>query len=46
MSAPSTGELLQEGLTLHRRGAVDEAAARYHDVLRIRPTPTRFIIWR
>ena len=37
MSAPSTGELLQEGLTLHRRGAVNEAAARYHDVLRIDP---------
>jgi protein O-GlcNAc transferase len=37
MSAPSTGELLQDGLTLHRRGAVNEAAARYHDVLRIDP---------
>jgi protein O-GlcNAc transferase len=37
MSAPSTGELLQEGLTLHRRGAVNEAAVRYHDVLRIDP---------
>src|ERR1700731_1996081 len=37
MSAPSAGELLQEGLTLHRRGAVNEAAARYHDVLRIDP---------
>ena len=37
MSAPSTGELLQEGLTLHRRGAVNDAAARYHDVLRIDP---------
>jgi protein O-GlcNAc transferase len=37
MSAPSTGELLQEGLTLHRRGAVNEAAARYHDALRIDP---------
>jgi protein O-GlcNAc transferase len=37
MSAPSTGELLQEGLALHRRGAVNEAAARYHDVLRIDP---------
>src|SRR5579862_4432697 len=34
---PSTGELLQEGLTLHRRGAVDEAAARYHAVLGIDP---------
>ena len=34
---PSTGELLQEGLALHRRGAVNEAAARYHDVLRIDP---------
>jgi predicted O-linked N-acetylglucosamine transferase (SPINDLY family) len=37
MSAPSTGELLQEGLALHRRGAVNEAAARYHDVLRTDP---------
>jgi predicted O-linked N-acetylglucosamine transferase (SPINDLY family) len=37
MSAPSTGELLQEGLALHRRGAVNEAAARYHDVLGIDP---------
>jgi protein O-GlcNAc transferase len=37
MSAPSIGDLLQEGLTLHRRGAVNDAAARYHDVLRIDP---------
>src|SRR6202030_2192663 len=37
MSTPSTGELLQEGLTLHRRGAVDQAAARYTDVLRADP---------
>jgi predicted O-linked N-acetylglucosamine transferase (SPINDLY family) len=37
MSAPSTGELLQEGLTLHRRGAVDQAAARYAEVLRADP---------
>src|SRR5580693_6223820 len=37
MSAPSTGELLEEGLALHRRGAVNEAAARYADVLRIDP---------
>ena len=37
MSAPSTGELLQEGLMLHRRGAVDQAAARYAEVLRADP---------
>src|SRR3984893_13465393 len=37
MSAPSTAEPLQEGLALHRRGAVNTAAARDHDVLRIGP---------
>ena len=33
----STTNLLQEGLALHRRGAIAEAAARYADVLRADP---------
>src|SRR5580693_7570924 len=37
MSVSPVNDLLQEGLALHRRGAVDEAAARYADVLRIDP---------
>ena len=37
MSVPSIGDLLQQGLTLHRSGAVNDAAARYHDVLRLDP---------
>jgi tetratricopeptide (TPR) repeat protein/SAM-dependent methyltransferase len=37
MSVPSVTDLLQEGLTLHRRGAVGEAAARYAAVLRADP---------
>src|SRR3984893_2524046 len=37
MSVSPANDLLQEGLALHRRGAVNEAAARYHDVLRIDP---------
>jgi protein O-GlcNAc transferase len=32
-----SSDLLQEGLALHRRGAVDEAAARYAEVLRADP---------
>jgi protein O-GlcNAc transferase len=37
MSVSPVSDLLQEGLALHRRGAVDEAAARYADVLRADP---------
>jgi protein O-GlcNAc transferase len=37
MSASPVNDLLQEGLALHRRGAVDQAAARYADVLRADP---------
>jgi protein O-GlcNAc transferase len=37
MSVSPASDLLQEGLALHRRGAVDEAAARYPDVLRADP---------
>jgi protein O-GlcNAc transferase len=37
MSVSPASDLLQEGLALHRRGAVDEAAARYTDVLRADP---------
>jgi protein O-GlcNAc transferase len=37
MSVSPASDLLQEGLALHRRGAVDEAAARYRDVLRADP---------
>jgi tetratricopeptide (TPR) repeat protein/SAM-dependent methyltransferase len=37
MAVASTIDLLQEGLSLHRRGAVDEAAARYGEVLRLDP---------
>jgi protein O-GlcNAc transferase len=37
MSVSPVNDLLQEGLALHRRGAVDEAAARYADVLRADP---------
>jgi len=33
MSVSPASDLLQEGLALHRRGAVDEAAARYAEVL-------------
>jgi protein O-GlcNAc transferase len=36
--ASTTSDLLQEGLALHRRGAVDEAVARYLEVLRIEPS--------
>src|SRR5258708_4710065 len=32
-----SSDLLQEGLALHRRGAVDQAAARYAEVLRVDP---------
>jgi protein O-GlcNAc transferase len=37
MSVSPASDLLQEGLALHRRGAVDEAAARYAEVLRADP---------
>src|SRR4029077_6665477 len=37
MSASPASDLLQEGLALHRRGAVDEAATRYAQVLRADP---------
>ena len=37
MSVSPVTDLLQEGLTLHRRGAVGEAAARYAAVLRADP---------
>jgi len=37
MSVSPPSDLLQEGLALHRRGAVEEAAARYADVLRADP---------
>jgi protein O-GlcNAc transferase len=37
MSVSTSSDLLQEGLVLHRRGAVAEAAARYAEVLRIEP---------
>jgi protein O-GlcNAc transferase len=37
MAASSTADLLQEGLALHRRGAVAEAAARYAKVLQAEP---------
>jgi protein O-GlcNAc transferase len=37
MSVSPTSDLLQEGLALHRRGAVDQAAARYAEVLRADP---------
>jgi predicted O-linked N-acetylglucosamine transferase (SPINDLY family) len=37
MSVSPASDLLQEGLALHRRGAVDQAAARYTDVLRADP---------
>ena len=37
MSVSPASDLLQEGLALHRRGAVDEAAARYAEVLRTDP---------
>jgi protein O-GlcNAc transferase len=37
MSVSPANDLLQEGLALHRRGAVDQAAARYAEVLRADP---------
>jgi tetratricopeptide (TPR) repeat protein/SAM-dependent methyltransferase len=37
MAVATTADLLQEGLALHRRGAVAEAAARYAQVLRAEP---------
>jgi protein O-GlcNAc transferase len=37
MSVSPASDLLQQGLALHRRGAVDEAAARYAEVLRTDP---------
>src|SRR5277367_6063780 len=37
MSTSPTLELLQEGLALHRRGAIVEAMARYSEVLRVEP---------
>jgi len=37
MAASSTTDLLQEGLALHRRGAIAEAQARYAEVLRADP---------
>ena len=37
MSVSPASDLLQEGLALHRRGAVDEAAVRYAEVLRADP---------
>src|SRR5580704_403962 len=37
MSVSPVNGLLQEGLALHRRGAVDEAAVRYAAVLRVDP---------
>jgi protein O-GlcNAc transferase len=37
MSVTPASDLLQEGLALHRRGAVGEAAARYAEVLRADP---------
>ena len=37
MTVSTPSDLLQEGLVLHRRGAVAEAAARYAQVLRIEP---------
>lgn len=37
MADSSAIDLLQEGLALHRRGAVAEAAARYAEVLRVEP---------
>jgi protein O-GlcNAc transferase len=37
MSISPASDLLQEGLALHRRGAVGEAAARYAEVLRADP---------
>jgi protein O-GlcNAc transferase len=37
MSVSPVSDLLQEGLALHRRGAVDQAAARYAEVLRADP---------
>jgi protein O-GlcNAc transferase len=37
MSVTPASDLLQQGLALHRRGAVDEAAARYTEVLRADP---------
>jgi protein O-GlcNAc transferase len=37
MSVTPASDLLQEGLALHRRGAVEEAAARYAEVLRADP---------
>src|SRR5271168_4429233 len=37
MTASPTADLLQSALTLHRRGAFAEAAARYAEVLRAEP---------
>ncbi len=37
MSVSPVNDLLQEGLALHRRSAVDQAAARYGEVLRADP---------
>jgi len=37
MSVSPVNDLLQQGLALHRRGAVDQAAARYAEVLRAEP---------
>jgi tetratricopeptide (TPR) repeat protein/SAM-dependent methyltransferase len=37
VAVASTIDLLQDGLSLHRRGAVAEAAARYGEVLRLDP---------
>jgi protein O-GlcNAc transferase len=37
MTVSTASDLLQEGLALHRRGAVAEAAARYAEVLRVEP---------
>lgn len=37
MSVSPASDLLQAGLALHRRGAIDEAAARYGEVLRADP---------
>ena len=40
MNQAELSTLLQQGLELHRRGAVQEAAARYGEILRSHPTNT------
>src|ERR1700722_9725027 len=46
MSISPASDLLQEGLALHRRGAIGEAAARYAEVLRADPANADALYYR